>query len=435
MKEFIKKFVNAAAADNYVITHIPFTTSVATDPIQNLVCNKTGKHLENDNGIVIICPPDIFVPNAVKFTAQEANSTIGLEKLSLYQTLEYSSDLSNWSSMTTATTITLTNSGDTVYIRGVLSDHNTYNNYTQFKMTGKIAASGNCNYLWNYENPDALLKEYCGYYMFEGCTSLTTTPELPATTLANSCYSGMFQRCTSLTTAPALLVTTLATSCYADMFNGCTSLTTAPELPATTLVDYCYSGMFNGCTSLTTAPELPATTLVDYCYNSMFYGCTSLTTAPALPATRLADSCYWGMFNGCTSLTTAPELPATTLANYCYKNMFFGCTSLTTAPELPATTLVDYCYNSMFYGCTSLTTAPELPATTLAKWCYTYMFNGCSSLNYIKCLAIDISVTNCTNSWVLRVASTGTFVKAANMTGWTTGANGIPTNWTVEDAQ
>ena len=40
MKEFIKKFVNAEAADNYAITHIPFTTSVATDPIQNLVCNK-----------------------------------------------------------------------------------------------------------------------------------------------------------------------------------------------------------------------------------------------------------------------------------------------------------------------------------------------------------------------------------------------------------
>ena len=34
------------------------------------------------------------------------------------------------------------------------------------------------------------------------------------------------------------------------MFNGCTSLTTAPELPATTLAEYCYRYMFNGCTSL-----------------------------------------------------------------------------------------------------------------------------------------------------------------------------------------
>ena len=34
------------------------------------------------------------------------------------------------------------------------------------------------------------------------------------------------------------------------MFWNCTSLTTAPELPATTLASECYSGMFNGCTSL-----------------------------------------------------------------------------------------------------------------------------------------------------------------------------------------
>jgi len=50
------------------------------------------------------------------------------------------------------------------------------------------------------------------------------------------------------------------------MFYGCTSLTTPPELPATTLDSYCYWSMFYGCTSLTTAPELPATTLTTYCY-------------------------------------------------------------------------------------------------------------------------------------------------------------------------
>ena len=62
------------------------------------------------------------------------------------------------------------------------------------------------------------------------------------------------------------------------MFSGCTSLTTAPELPATTLAAHCYESTFSGCTSLTTAPELPATTLAAYCYQSTFSGCTSLTT-------------------------------------------------------------------------------------------------------------------------------------------------------------
>ena len=60
--------------------------------------------------------------------------------------------------------------------------------------------------------------------MFNNCTSLTTAPTLPATTLANNCYAYMFENCTSLTTAPALPATTLANNCYAYMFRGCTSL-------------------------------------------------------------------------------------------------------------------------------------------------------------------------------------------------------------------
>ena len=42
----------------------------------------------------------------------------------------------------------------------------------------------------------------------------------------------------------------MAEKCYRNMFSGCTSLTTAPSLPATTLAFYCYSYMFYGCTSI-----------------------------------------------------------------------------------------------------------------------------------------------------------------------------------------
>ena len=179
--------------------------------------------------------------------------------------------------------------------------------------------------------------------------------------------------------------------------------------------------------------SLPATTLASSCYNCMFFGCTGLTTAPKLPATTLASGCYSGMFGGCTSLVTAPTLPATTLANSCYQSMFYDCTSLVTAPTLPATTLASRCYNCMFYGCTNLVNAPELTATTLAEGCYEGMFYNCSSLNYIKCLATNISASNCLINWVLGVASTGTFVKAASMTSWRNGFNGIPSGWTVQD--
>ena len=122
-----------------------------------------------------------------------------------------------------------------------------------------------------------------------------------------------------------------------------------------------------------------------------------------------------------------------TLATNCYASMFYGCTSLTAAPALPATTLANSCYEMMFDGCTSLASAPALPATTLAEGCYWGMFWDCTSLSAITCLATDISATNCTYNWVNNVAASGTFTKDAPMSGWTTGQNGIPSGWTVQD--
>ena len=281
--------------------------------------------------------------------------------------------------------------------------------------------------------PATTLSDNCYYSMFNGCTALTTAPALPATTLAGSCYQSMFNVCTALTTAPELPATTLADNCYYSMFNGCTALTTAPALPATTLMYHCYTSMFYRCTSLTQAPELPATTLATDCYYGMFGECKSLVTAPELPATKLANLCYSNMFNGCTALTTAPELPATTLMSHCYTGMFYRCTALTTAPVLPATTLENYCYQSMFNGCTSLTQAPELPATQLVDNCYAYMFKNCNNLNYVKCLATDITATNALTDWLSGVASSGTFVKEYGVEYLTNSPSGIPSGWTVEE--
>ena len=287
-------------------------------------------------------------------------------------------------------------------------------------------------------NDHTILTSTANFNVYGNSQSMIYSDNFIGTTDFNNigyAFSGLFKGNTHLIEASNLILpaTTVAIDCYYGMFQGCTSLTTSPAiLPAAALAGYCYSQMFQGCTSLTTAPALPATSLATYCYSQMFQGCTSLTTAPALPATLLYFYCYKDMFNGCTSLTSAPALPATSLGNSCYWGMFSGCTSLTTAPELPATSLRDYCYYSMFYNCTSLTTAPELPATTLASNCYRNMFNRCTSLNYIKCLATDISATNCTSDWVANVAATGIFVRDLNNEDWTTGNNGIPTDWEVE---
>ena len=181
-----------------------------------------------------------------------------------------------------------------------------------------------------------------------------------------------------------------------------------------------------------------ATTLTgDDAFASLFYDNSNLYNHPTyelvLPATTLTEGCYQSMFSSCSNLTTAPLLPATTLAESCYMNMFNGCTNLTRAPALPATTLANSCYYKMFYGCTSLTTAPALPATTLADLCYYSMFYGCTQLNSVTCLATDISASGATKKWLKSVAATGTFTKAAGMTGWTTDESGIPSGWTTKE--
>ena len=281
------------------------------------------------------------------FTAEEAGAKLSLVSNSgPVVTLETSptGEEGTWTPYEVGSEITLANVGDKVMFRAADDvDNISFNGYQFDINNGKIAASGNINTLLKADGSvlDLTGRNYCYNYMFQGCSSLTQAPELPATTLAKSCYSGMFQ--------------------------DCSLLTQAPKLPATTLASYCYNGMFWNCTSLTQAPELPATTLANNCYNGMFWNCTSLTQAPELPATTLADQCYNYMFQGCSSLTQAPELPATTLANKCYSSMFQGCSSLTQAPELPATTLADYCYNGMFGGCVSLTQAsfPNLEKETV----------------------------------------------------------------------
>ena len=149
-----------------------------------------------------------------------------------------------------------------------------------------------------------------------------------------------------------------------------------------------------------------------------------------------SDNCFYSLFSNCTGLISAPDLPATTLTSRCYAHMFSGCTNLTKAPDiLPATTLAEECYSVMFIGCSNLTAAPELPSPKLVERCYWGMFSHCYKINYVKCLATDISATDCVTGWFNWAAHDGTFVKAPGMNDWPTGYSGIPEGWTVLDAE
>lgn len=147
-----------------------------------------------------------------------------------------------------------------------------------------------------------------------------------------------------------------------------------------------------------------------------------------------------GAFNSAfreTNIGIAPKLPVSRIIpSTCYANMFNKCSNLNNVDkiELSADEIGTEACLQMFYNCSKLRQGPVLKIATLNNNCYKNMFKGCSNLNYIKCLATDISATDCTYDWLNGVRNTGTFVKSANMSGWTTGTSGIPAGWTIENA-
>ena len=139
-------------------------------------------------------------PDYLCFTANEANSTVTLNKAGDPNavTLQTSTDGSTWNNYTIGNAITLSSIGSKVYFRNEASNglSKDVNNYYYFSMTGSIAAGGNIMSLVNQATEIPCV--FCFAQLFLGCTSLTTAPELPATTLRNGCYYAMFQGCSSL---------------------------------------------------------------------------------------------------------------------------------------------------------------------------------------------------------------------------------------------
>lgn len=287
------------------------------------------------------------LPNYLCFTAKEAST---ISKTGTYAaSLEYSTDGSTWSTFDNNSTINLS-TGDSVYFRG----NNTRlgsggSAYTNFVMTGSIEASGNIMsllYKSGFDSKKTISQPYCFYRLFYNCTALKTPPELPATSITQHSYESMFEGCTSLTSAPQLSqVTSIGNgnnySCT-RMFYGCTSLITASIPSVTQGEGYCYKQMYYGCTSLTTAPDIPLTSwrsgYSNHC-EAMFYGCINLTSVQKkLYCTGISGSMYKNMFYNCTKLETAPELPAgTASASYCYQQMFIGCSKLSWIKMLAVT--------------------------------------------------------------------------------------------------
>ena len=164
----------------------------------------------------VFAPPQDFLT----FTAEEANSTWGIN----VSDLEYSTDGgSSWNSYTANTTMTLANVGDQVKIRTSTSRTSVGQTFT---LTGKIAASGSVNSLLN-PIPSAVstLGTNAFYSLFKNQTALTSMPDLYATTMGSNSCREMFQGCSMLEGSPTIYATSLGQYSLYYTFADCSSMT------------------------------------------------------------------------------------------------------------------------------------------------------------------------------------------------------------------
>ena len=321
--------------------------------------------------------------------------------------------------------------------------------------------------------PATTLAYSCYYSMFRNCTSLTTAPELPATTLVSRCYRNMFQGCSNLNSITCLATDISASECLNNWVRGVAASGTFTKHPSMTGWPTGNNGIPSGWAVKTSQDDKYLTFIAEEagtfrlsghsCLYSTDNGATwttlaSNTDSPTVPAGGKimwkGNGVQFGTSNGCGIFSSSGRFKAEgNVMSLAWNDNFVGktdfssktnifdslfkqCADLTDVSNLllPATGLTNYCYQYMFQGCTSLTTVPVLPAATLKTYCYRQMFSGCTNLNSITCLATSISASNSTSNWVSGVAASGTFTKASSMSGWTTGVNGIPSGWTVQNA-
>lgn len=166
--------------------------------------------------------PYIPPPSALTLTATTDNSSVKLVKVGTLSN-EFEVDTgSGWEDYAFNTVIPL-NAGQSCKWR--CKSHpttQTYSNYVQFVMTGKIEASGDCNSMLSsdFQNITSLSGYDSAFTsLFSGCISLTQAPKLPATTLANYCYNSMFYGCSKLKEV-RISATTTATNALDNWLSG-----------------------------------------------------------------------------------------------------------------------------------------------------------------------------------------------------------------------
>ena len=140
----------------------------------------------------------------LRFTAEAANSSVQLTAVGSAPTvtLVKSFDGVNWEDYAVGEVIDLPSIGDFVYLAAGEGGNETFyssiKDFNKFYINGLVAASGDITSLRSFDLEQTKLVINCYGNIFNGCTGLTSAPELPAVTLASTCYHRIFYGCTHL---------------------------------------------------------------------------------------------------------------------------------------------------------------------------------------------------------------------------------------------
>lgn len=259
----------------------------------------TDLSIRGTNGIPVNWKVRYLDSMPLKFTAEEANSSVSMQIVKLRQdgnaptaSFECSLDGETWNAWD-GSAITLSSVGDSVQIRSseLLQSISNQYGYRNFIMTGKLALDGSVMSLFansdvdhsEYRVPE--VSSYGLYGLFYGCTSLSS---ITNSVLEEVYFGGsaqypmtlMFSNCTGLTDLSGItLPSSRSPYCFQQMFNGCIGLTAIPSWNYSRTSAYVgrYQGMFYNCSSLTSASVPDSGMDGQNAFGQMFYLCSSLS--------------------------------------------------------------------------------------------------------------------------------------------------------------
>ena len=165
------------------------------------------------------------------FTAS-AEQTMTINTYSSYvldESMQYSVNGGEWVQLTAETAITFGGDNGTLRLRGKSANGTATSSSSRAQISFgddnvQVACSGDIRTLVDYENHATVSTANARFCkLFLSCKSLTSAPELPATTLVNYCYQEMFYGCTNLSSITMLATNILASGCLTDWVSGVAS--------------------------------------------------------------------------------------------------------------------------------------------------------------------------------------------------------------------